>query len=989
MAVVRPVDRAPAVERRRPAAAPAVQRSAVPATSPAQSLQVRLGNQGTQALIARSFAPPPREGGSVSLPAASSPSAPTVQLSAAGRPLEVSKPTDPAEKEAEETAKKVMRMGAMGTSQRAAFPPPAASAPTVQRACAHCDAEVSKRGDAPHVHRSASADGSGEVSAPVAASIHAMKGGGAPLPAATRARFEPHFGADFSRVRVHTGVRADSTAKAISAKAFTVGSDIAFAGGHYSPESHEGQHLLAHELTHVVQQDPGTRRLSRQPERGDAGTVTATHAPTIQRAWYNFNIPFTDYQFDPSLEGVKTAAGVVKDAAVEGLKWIVDEITSLVDSGMQWLSARWDGIKAFASSAFNAARNSFSNIISLITNPLGFLADAFMSLDVEMIARAWATFSGLVSTVANGFKVVTDNLLNGVHGIWSGINSFATSLLNRVAGLTNNFLFKKLPNALQQVAVGFVNRLKSFWKKINDGWNALFNQIKTWVEGALDVVFGFVRKVLSFGINVVIAGIITFGKIVLFLKDFFANPQKYLAILAQRVVQAFNGVEARFAGIASQYFAGGKTAAAPAATRPLKVQRQPESTPAVAETKRAATWSEIGNGVLDLMGKKWREFKANPLQLVRTLLLDLYLPVVGNVKDVIQLFTDIKKAASAPLSAGSLQELWTSLLLLLEIPRLIGHTVVGMLMRTLMLPLIVASFIPEPIVQTIATAVGYALLGAFLQVETINLAHKLLLLKTGLTVKSQRDDACNSIADSLIALIMAGVMVVVVLLLKFIASVARGIINFIKGKVFSIDPAQPKQLGPGPAPPKQLGPGPAPPKQLGPGPAPPKQLGPGPAPPKQLGPGPAPPKQLGPGPEPPRQLPRGPARPGSVIEARAKFSAPERRIADVLVSEGKTVEAVPRSTTERVRTGDALVDGRRTEFKSMDPGADSATVRNEVNNSVRGGGQARDMILDARGSGLSEAEAVRGLNRASGITRGRIDSIRIIGNGYDIKRNFP
>lgn len=83
------------------------------------------------------------------------------------------------------------------------------------------------------------------------------------------------------------------------------------------------------------------------------------------------------------------------------------------------------------------------------------------------------------------------------------------------------------------------------------------------------------------------------------------------------------------------------------------------------------------------------------------------------------------------------------------------------------------------------------------------------------------------------------------------------------------------------------------------------------------------------------------------------------------------------------------MDGKPTEFKSMEPGADSATVRNEVNNSIKRGGQARDMILDARGSGLSEAEATKGLNRVAGITRGKVDSVRIIGDGFDIKRNFP
>jgi hypothetical protein len=88
----------------------------------------------------------------------------------------------------------------------------------------------------------------------VSANIRSLHGRGAPLPAATRAFFEPRFGADFGQVRLHTDVLAADTATSINAKAFTVGQDIAFNAGQYAPESPEGQRLLAHELTHVVQQ---------------------------------------------------------------------------------------------------------------------------------------------------------------------------------------------------------------------------------------------------------------------------------------------------------------------------------------------------------------------------------------------------------------------------------------------------------------------------------------------------------------------------------------------------------------------------------------------------------------------------------------------------------------------------------------------------------------------------------------------------------------
>ena len=77
---------------------------------------------------------------------------------------------------------------------------------------------------------------------------------GQPLDSATRAFFEPRFGHDFSRVRVHTGAQADASAQAVGARAYTVGHDVTFAAQLYRPGTEAGMRLLAHELTHVVQQ---------------------------------------------------------------------------------------------------------------------------------------------------------------------------------------------------------------------------------------------------------------------------------------------------------------------------------------------------------------------------------------------------------------------------------------------------------------------------------------------------------------------------------------------------------------------------------------------------------------------------------------------------------------------------------------------------------------------------------------------------------------
>jgi hypothetical protein len=82
-------------------------------------------------------------------------------------------------------------------------------------------------------------------------------GGGAPLPTDTRADMEARFGHDFGDVRVHTDAAAHESAKSVNAQAYTVGPSIVFQRDHYDPASESGRHMLAHELTHVVQQRTG------------------------------------------------------------------------------------------------------------------------------------------------------------------------------------------------------------------------------------------------------------------------------------------------------------------------------------------------------------------------------------------------------------------------------------------------------------------------------------------------------------------------------------------------------------------------------------------------------------------------------------------------------------------------------------------------------------------------------------------------------------
>ena len=98
--------------------------------------------------------------------------------------------------------------------------------------------------------------------------IEKLKGQGQPLPMPVRAFFEPRFGYDFSQVRVHTDSRASESARAVNALAYTVGRDIVFGSGQYMLGTESGKRLLAHELTHVVQQRGTRDRISRWSKAG-------------------------------------------------------------------------------------------------------------------------------------------------------------------------------------------------------------------------------------------------------------------------------------------------------------------------------------------------------------------------------------------------------------------------------------------------------------------------------------------------------------------------------------------------------------------------------------------------------------------------------------------------------------------------------------------------------------------------------------------------
>ena len=173
----------------------------------------------------------------------------------------MSSPVDRYEQEADRVAEAVMRMPDFGAREEV----------TVSR--------LTRASDLQRVSA-----GCSEVGSTAGAQIEGVRGGGEPLPGSVRAFFEPRFGHDFSRVRVHTGGAAAGSALALNAIAYTVGTNVVFDAGRYAPETSDGRRLLAHELTHVVQQGGVGKRLNggETADRSRAA-VTGCSEALIQR----------------------------------------------------------------------------------------------------------------------------------------------------------------------------------------------------------------------------------------------------------------------------------------------------------------------------------------------------------------------------------------------------------------------------------------------------------------------------------------------------------------------------------------------------------------------------------------------------------------------------------------------------------------------------------------------------------------------------------
>ena len=181
--------------------------------------------------------------------------------------LTVNEPDDAYEQEADAVADQVMRKSAPPVTN----PPPDDGDPNLFR----------KLNTLPIQREATDPLAGAPVTSDIESRVNGLQGRGEPLPNETRTFMEDRIGADFGDVRVHRDANSADLSRDLNARAFTVGNNIAFNRGEYNPNTSEGKHLLAHELTHTVQQG-AAGQLERKPlvQREADTSAETTDEPT-------------------------------------------------------------------------------------------------------------------------------------------------------------------------------------------------------------------------------------------------------------------------------------------------------------------------------------------------------------------------------------------------------------------------------------------------------------------------------------------------------------------------------------------------------------------------------------------------------------------------------------------------------------------------------------------------------------------------------------
>ncbi len=469
-----------APDRQRVARPPARVPVVSPSVPVAQALQRRLGNQGAATLLTHPALKPPNAAPHVAT------THQTDRLLAST--LSISSPSDPSEREATATASAVMRM-----------PEPNASASPAEAGVQHTNGSAVQRQDGD----ARAASGS------LASDIRSSVSGGAPLPRRVRSFMEPRFRADFSGVRVHTGDRAAALNTQVNAKAFTVGSNIFFGKDAFQPETSEGKELIAHELTHTIQQGatvqrsavgPVTQRVPTRIQRwgvSDALDFFADKANVIP-GFRMFTIilgvnPINMSRVDRSAANILRALSEFMPGG--GLITQALDNSGVFDKVGQWVEQQ---IATLGMTGATIKKSVTAFLDSLSWRDVFRLDDVWeraKRIFTEPIDRLITFAKNLVTSI---IKFIKDAILLPLARLAEGTRGW--DLLIAVLG-QNPITGEPVPRTAQTLIPGFLKLIgqEQVWENMQK--SGAIPRAWAWFQGALATVKGFVAQIPTLALN--------------------------------------------------------------------------------------------------------------------------------------------------------------------------------------------------------------------------------------------------------------------------------------------------------------------------------------------------------------------------------------------------------------------------------------------------------------------------------------------------------
>lgn len=276
------------------------------------------------------------------------------------------------------------------------------------------------------VSKASQDDDKGHVAPAVETAIENARGGGQPMEAATRLQMESAIGADFGGVRIHTDSRAHSLNEAVNAVAFTTGQDVFFRDSKYNPGSREGRRLLAHELTHVVQQNGdavlpagsgNVQRMCSECEKERKKSVQSelviggSNDPYEQEADRVAEQVVNDTEETDSVR--KSSQSQRPPSGPSALDLIPERPFSESRSG-QASTTQHSGLEIVRIKEAVISRNGVHRRISLANRPGNWIARKMNWLDSACKAACWAAGGALAVLIASACAAGTVFTLGGV-----------------------------------------------------------------------------------------------------------------------------------------------------------------------------------------------------------------------------------------------------------------------------------------------------------------------------------------------------------------------------------------------------------------------------------------------------------------------------------------------------------------------------------------------------------------------------------------------